>query len=553
MIDSRDEQSPKSFGLIAAAILAIFGLTSAAYSPLFWAGFVSYDDPQYVTENALVNTGLTWANVRGAFTHAHMGNWYPLTLLSYMAEIQAFGVRAPVHHATNIALHLGNVALLGYLLWRMTARAWPSLIAAALFALHPLSVEPVAWIASRKDVLSAFLALLSFHAYVTYARNGGAIAYTRALLFFGAALMAKASVVTVPGLLILADYWPLRRSGFRAAEPPRFKRIVIEKTPFVVIAAIMIGVTYFTQRDVGAVGGGLAYPLNVRIVGALTSAIRYLRQIAWPVDLAVFYPHRGAEIGAGETAAAAATLLVVTLLAILSARRLPEFFFGWSWFAVALAPACGLVQIGAHAGADRYVYIPQIGIYVGLAFVAARGVSGRTNAARISGTIVSLALATLAATSFVQARHWRDSESLYRHALAVTSGNFRCHFNLANDLNAQGRKVEAERHYREAIAIWPAYVNARINLATLLGGTGRLPEAVEQLEAANALDGNDPDVLFNLGIAYLNRARFGDAVTAFDRFLAIRPDDAEAAQARDLAQNAIGGGEANASDGDEEK
>ncbi|MEK7794000.1 MAG: tetratricopeptide repeat protein [Candidatus Hydrogenedentota bacterium] len=539
MIDSREERSTKSLGAIAAAILAVFGLTIAAYSPLFWAGFVSYDDPQYVAENALVNTGLTWANVRGAFTHAHMGNWYPLTLISYMAEIQVFGVRAPVHHATNIALHLGNVALLGYLLWRMTGGVWPSLIAAALFAVHPLSVEPVAWIASRKDVLSAFLALWSMHAYVRHARNGGAIAYAGALLLFGAALMAKASVVTVPGLLILADYWPLRRFEFRVAESPRIKRILIEKVPFVVIAAIMIGVTYFTQRDVGAVGGGLAYPLDVRMAGALTSAIRYLRQIAWPVDLAVFYPHRGAEIGAGETAAAVATLLVVTVLAILSARRLPEFFFGWSWFAVALAPACGLVQIGAHSGADRYVYIPQIGIYVVLAFVAARGVSGRRDATRISGTIVSLALAALAVSTFFQARHWRDSESLYRHALAVTDGNFRCHFNLANDLNAQGRRAEAEAHYREAITIWPAYVNARINLATLLGEAGRLPEAVEQLEAAYAIDANDPDVLFNLGIAYLNSTRFEDAVRTFDRFLALRPDDADATQARDFARNAI--------------
>ena len=488
------EQSGLAFrGRAWLAGLALVVLVFLAFGGALRCGFVRFDDDVYVFENPAVGRGLTWEGVRWAFTTGHAANWHPLTWLSHMADVELFGLDPMGHHAMSLWIHALNAMLLFFVLGRMTGRSGLSFFAAALWAVHPLRTESVVWVSERKDVLAMFFGLLAMGAYGQQGARGRG-AWTA--LFFALSLMSKPTWVTLPFLLLLVDYWPLRRWP---AESTR--RLVLEKWPLFALAAVSCVVTYLVQHRGGAVQAFERYPLDTRLANAAVAVVVYLRDLIWPYGLSFFYPHPGAGIPGWQMGSSAALLILLTGAVLWAVRRQPWWFVGWLWFLGTLVPMIGLVQVGAQARADRYTYLPHIGLLAALVWGAAEiaeqiccrpggGPTGRLKSR--SGTrptrgvqtgLVLVACALVLGLTLLSRRQtmiWRDSETLFRHALAVQEANAVAHGNLGSWLATQGRGDEARLHLGRSLALQPRFNEAHINLGNLDLQEGRREEALAQ-------------------------------------------------------------------------
>jgi protein O-mannosyl-transferase len=541
--------------------------TLALYSPVLRHDFVNYDDDIYVTANPHVQAGLSWANLKWALASPVNNNWHPLTVLSHMLDCQLYGLNPGGHHLTSILLHALNTALVFLLLRRLTGAVWRSLTVAALFGWHPVHVESVAWIAERKDVLSACFGLLSIYFYARYAAPGrvdrkSQIAnYLLSLLCLALGLMSKAMLLTWPFVLLLLDYWPLNRGAGREAWGSRWRQLVWEKVPFFALTAAVGIVTFAVQKRGGALDVGETLSLGARAGNALVSYCRYLGKLCWPTGLEVFYPHPGLWPLAAVLLAGG-LLTGLTALVVWQRRRHPFLLVGWLWFVGTLVPVIQLIQTGSHAMADRYTYLPSLGLLILMVwggYELTRGWRNQVALLAATGTVTCLLCAALARH---QLGYWQDSETLFRHALAVSENNFIAHNNLAVALVEKGRIDEAIPHYQAAIRLEPGWVDGQYNLGVALENKGLVDEAIRQYQAVirlksdyapaynnlgNLLEGKGetgaavgqyqaalrlkPDYTkahYNLGSAFYNQGRVDDAVREYQEAIRLNPDDAEA-------------------------
>ncbi|HWI41574.1 MAG TPA: tetratricopeptide repeat protein [Verrucomicrobiae bacterium] len=493
--DAGSDEAPSRLLPVALAFVAL--VTLAAYWPVLGNGFIDYDDPLYVTGNEFVRRGLTWRGAVWAFTSVHAGNWHPLTWLSHMLDIQLFGLDPAGHHATALLLHTANSVLLCVLLYRLSGFTGRSLFAALLFAIHPLHVESVAWISERKDVLSTLFWLLTMWAYAGYARSRSAGRYPLMVVVFTLGLMAKQMLVTLPLVLLLLDWWPLRR-----LPSVGIRNLLMEKVPLLALSAAASLLTLRAQSSAGAVTGGFD-SIFIQVGNALISYVKYLGKMFFPVNLALFYPFEPADVTAVKVAGAAAFLALVTWWALAQRNERPYLLFGWLWYLVTLLPVIGFIRIGQHAVADRYTYVPLIGIFIilawGAADISARYRHGSRAAAAVAAAVV-LALSVLTAG---QVRYWNNSYDLYTHALAVTERNWMAHNNLGILLSQHQRHGEAIEHFRESVRHNPKDGTGYRNLGNALQATGRPAEAIEAFRMATTLNPGDVEAHHRLGYAYL--------------------------------------------------
>jgi len=504
--------------LLVAATLSVYGQVARH-------DFVNFDDDMYVYENPRVRAGLTWDGVAWAFTTMGESNWHPLTWLSHMLDCQLFGLKAGSHHLVNVFLHILNSVLLYLILGRMTGAPWRSAMVTALFALHPLHVESVAWVSERKDVLSTLFFLLTLWAYAQYAGRPSLPRYGLVLGCLALGLTAKPMLVTVPFVLLLLDYWPLERSG-EGNRGPSASRLIVEKVPLFVLVAASSLATFVAQQRGGAVSSIHAIPLGSRIENALASYVAYIGKMLWPARLAVFYPYRD-TVPAIQWVAAAVTLAGITVFVIWVGRRWRYLAVGWLWYMGTLVPVIGLVQVGEQSMADRYTYVPLIGLFLmgvwGMADLVERGQRGRTALAATAGGVL---LACMVG-AWVRVGHWRDEVNLFEQALKVTEGNALAHNNLGLALQKRGRTEEAIRHYREALRIDPALFNAHGNLGNALREQGKGEEGMRHYEEALRINPASAKAHNNLGIYYYLSGDYEKAIQHYEEALRIDPEIAE--------------------------
>jgi len=515
--------------------LSLALVTCGLYLPALWNDFVNYDDPAYVTSNAHVQSGLSWQNAHWAFLTGEASNWHPLTWISHMADCQIYGLRAGGHHLTNVLLHVANTLLLFALLRQMTGATWRSAAAAALFAWHPLRVESVAWVAERKDVLSAFFWLLTMIAYVRYANESkvqgprSKVFYTLSLACFALGLMAKPMLVTLPFVLLLVDYWPLGRiSNFRFEISNRRASgwLLLEKVPFFLLAVVSSAVTFFVQKRGGAVSSLNVLTIGQRLANALVSYFRYVGKLLWPVNLSVLYPHpRSWPVWL--IIAAGVFLAGVSVAVILAARRKPYLAVGWFWFVGCLVPVIGLVQVGVQSMADRYSYVPGIGLLIMICWGVPE-LSRSPGSQRIvsAGCVTALVLCMLA--TFFQIQYWKNSLTLFGHAVEVTSNNYLAYNNLGFFLDHDGKMDEAMTNYQKSIAINPNYEEAQNNMGYVLAEKGRHAEAVNYYLAALRIQPGLAEAHNNLGNALAELGKSDEALAEYQRTLELKPDHADA-------------------------
>jgi Flp pilus assembly protein TadD len=495
----RNPSGRRSRPILALFLLSL--LTLGTLWPVVRGEFVAFDDPVYILQNPQVMAGLTWSGIGWALTSGYAANWHPLTWLSHMADVSLFGRNPAGHHATNLLLHT-VATLLVFLVFRgLTGRVERSGWVAALFAIHPAHVESVAWVAERKDVLSAVFWFAAIGAYAAWTRKGGARRYALVALLFAGGLMSKPMVVTLPVVLLLLDYWPLARftPDDRVVRTAKeiFKNRIVEKLPLFAMSAVSACVTIVVQSAGGAVGSLEEFPLNVRIGNALVAYVHYLQTLVWPTQLAVFYPH-AKSFAVGTVAAATVLLGAMTIGAILLRRKAPFLIVGWSWFVVTLLPVIGLVQVGRQSAADRYTYIPFVGLFVMLAWgVPALLVRGRfaRPALRVAAAASVLACAAGAAS---QVRLWKNSETLLSSAIQRTSNNDVALMNLSNYYNTLGKPAEALPLLEDLLRLRPRDHAVFVNIGHSLFLLGRLDEAARNFSAALQLDRTDSVALIDL-------------------------------------------------------
>ncbi|MGB7156522.1 MAG: tetratricopeptide repeat protein [Tepidisphaeraceae bacterium] len=542
--------------IMALLVLATF----LTFARSLGNGFINFDDPGYVTEARMVQRGITAEGVKWAFTTGTLSNWHPLTWLSHMLDVQLFGLSPGGHHLTSVLFHSANVALLFLLLKRTTGCTLRSAFAAALFGLHPLRVESVAWVSERKDVLSTFFGLLALLSYANYAAARSARAYVMTLVWFALGLMAKPMLVTLPCVMLLMDYWPLRRlRGWRDVPG-----LVREKAPLVALAVAASVVTFIAQRVGGSMGALEKYPVERRVVNAVVAYARYLGKSFWPTDLSIFYPYP-ADFPVLQVAAALLLLVAVTVSVIVLARQLPYLFVGWFWFVGTLVPVIGLVQVGRQAMADRYTYLPHIGLFIAVTWalgdLAARWrVPGR--ALRVCAAIV---LVALAAATVTYIGHWRDASSLFGYVLQTDPTNPLARHQLANELarrddldgaeaqyravlkshpddalallnlgNIEARRKRldlAEPFYREALRLKPSLTRAHLSLGLVLARQRRFAEAEQSFAEALEQDPESALAHYQMGAALREQGRSIEAAAHFQSALRLDPKLADAARA----------------------
>ncbi len=493
-----------------ALLLAL--VTLVIYLPVLHDGFVNYDDDDYVTNNLRYQK---WpdrrAGIQWAFTSFHSANWHPVTWLSHMLDCEFFGLNPAAHHFVNALIHSANAALLFILLLRLASLVWPSLIVAALFAWHPLHVESVAWISERKDVLSTFFALLTLLSYVKYAKGNCRQSFWLALLFFALGLMAKPMLVTLPFVMLLLDYWPLKRISFPSTRNPQLP-IVFEKWPFFLLAALSCVVTFFAQHG-EAVRTLKQVSLSLRVENAVTATATYLAQIFWPSNLAVFYP-MPETISPPAILISAMALIFISLLVWLARKQTPCLIVGWLWFLGTLVPVIGLVKVGDAAHADRYTYFPAIGIFLAVVF-GIWSLLKQSRAQKIFITASLFALVACVRLTEHQLQFWRDSETLFRRAIAVTQNNATAHVNLGSALQAEGKSSEAIAEYREALRLDPKQFEADSNLGKLLFEQSKFADALPYCELAVRLKPDRATLRNNLGLTLAALGRFAEALAQF--------------------------------------
>ncbi len=502
-------------------VILLILVTIAAYLPALRADFVNYDDEQYVTRNPHVQTGLTANGFKWAFNVGYECNWHPLTWISHMLDRQAFGPGPVGPHAVNLLLHLANTILLLLVLNSMTKSLWKSAFVAALFAVHPMHVESVAWVAERKDVLSALFWMLTMWAYMRYTEAPGLKRYIVVVVLFALGLMSKPTLVTLPLVLLLLDYWPLGRwSGATL-------RMIREKLPLFVMSAASCVVTYLAQQRGGAVMSVSALPFSQRAANALTAYVSYVGKMLWPAKLAVQYPHPYLT-PVWQAAGAAMILVVITVFVIRLARSRPYLVVGWLWYLIVLLPMIGLVQVGDQAIADRYTYISFIGLFVILVWGAFDLFGSRFATSPNSRVVSILVIITLAVCTWRQCAYWHDSVSLWKHTLAVTSKNSIAHYSLGVAYGELGRRADAIAEYKRAIRIRPKYSAAYYDLGVAYGELGRYVDAVEAYQQAISAKPEVAEAHNNLAISYGKLGMYAGAIDEYNEAIRINPEYFEA-------------------------
>ena len=554
-----------------AICLGLAVATLAVYARTLGNGFLVYDDQIYITDNPTVKAGLTLEGLRWAFTTGHSANWHPLTWLSHMLDWQFYGAGAGMHHLTSLLLHIASAIMLFFVLERMTGRRGPSAFVAAAFALHPLHVESVAWAAERKDVLSGLFWILTMGAWALYVERPGRGRYAAALSLFVLGLMAKPMIVSLPFVLLLLDFWPLGRwrpSGAGSAgdgrdtarAPTPGRALILEKLPFFALALVSSVVTYLVQTKWGSVLSVAQYSMPMRFANALVCYVRYLIKTVWPAGLAPFYPYPPSW-AVWQVLGALVMLVGVTFLALRASRRHPWLITGWFWYLGTLVPVIGLVQVGRQSMADRYSYIPLIGIFIVVAWEASGFAAARRLPKAVLPAAAAVALAAASVVTYVQAGYWKDTITLFNHTLAVTRDNPVAHNVLGNylakqqkfdeaiahlreamriipdeetathlglALAIQGKFAEAEALYREALRLNPGYVEAHVNLAETLHRKGRGGEALVHYAEAVRAKGGDGRLRTNYAACLAENGRTEDAIAQYREAIRVAPGYAEA-------------------------
>ena len=538
-MDCRSQLMVRNLDRVLAILLLV--ATIGTYWQVQNNDFIYFDDPSYVTQNRHVKAGLTKDSLAWAFRTFHASNWHPLTWLSHMLDCQLYGLNPAGHHLTSLFFHLANTLLLFLVLRESTGRRWPSFLVAGLFALHPLHVESVAWISERKDVLSTFFWMLTILAYIRYVQRPTFHLYLLTLFLFVCGLLAKPMLVTLPFVLLLFDYWPLGRirSGGRYpikvaqgnlyGAPMPTGHLVWEKIPFFVLAAASSIVTFLAQAEGRAIQSLDAIPLQARIFNAVFSYLRYMAKALWPNDLAVFYPHPGNTLGSWVVLASALILVFFTILVLRQALSRPYLTVGWFWFLGTLVPVIGLIQVGMQAMADRYTYIPLVGLFV----VAAWGLADLSKKIRfhhsLSVLCTVLILSALIPVTRQQLKYWQGTLSLFHHALKVTKDNYAAHFIIARVEGERGAMDRAFFHYNKAVEIHPAFVAMMHNrVGYHLAEQGQLEEAVAQFTKALEIRSDYASAHNNLGVVLARKGQLDEAIVQFLEALKISPRYAKA-------------------------
>lgn len=506
-------------------------LTLAVFFQVTGHEFLNYDDNLYVAENPHVRGGLTGENFAWAFTTFRAANWHPLTWISLQFDASVFGTQPMGFHLTNLLLHIANVLLLFLLLSRVTGHVWRSAFAAALFAIHPLHVESVAWVAERKDVLSTLFWLLTMLAYVQYARKPSAGRYAAVGVLFALGLMAKPMLVTLPLILLLMDYWPLGRFSVGRKNAPPTSRLFYEKIPLLALSIGSCAVTFVAQQEGGAVASVGGVPVGLRVGNAIVSCAAYIVKMVYPAKLAVFYPY-SASLPAWEIAASVLLIGGISYLAYRLRASRPYLAVGWLWYLITLIPVIGLVQVGQQSMADRYTYVPLIGLFVALTWLVGQ--------VRRVGLVGLAAVIVLAGLSWRQVGFWKDNNTLFTHALAVTENNHMAHANLGVALYDAGKFEGALDHFRQAVEIKPNEAVAQCSLGTVFMKLNRADEAIEHLETAVRLNNGLSEAHNNLGVLYGNRGDFEKAADHYREAVRTDPDSADAYFNLAVALNASG-------------
>lgn len=506
----------------------LFLLVFLVYNELPTFDFNIYDDLIYVAGNKNVQKGLTVSNIYWAFTTFTCNNWHPITWLSHLLDSSLFGMNPGGHHWTNLVLHCLNSILLFIIIFKMTGAAWRSAFIAALFAVHPLHVESVAWLSERKDLLSTFFGFLTIGAYCTYARNSGVKYYWGAVFLFAIGLMAKPMLVTLPFVLILLDFWPLGRFKPQM-NAIQFWAQLREKLPFIILSAISCVVTIFAQED--AIASFKILPISERLCNAFISYIRYLEKTFWPVNLACFYPYPDIEIGA--VVLSIVMLCGLTLIAVRVAQKAPYVPFGWFWYLGTLVPVIGIVQVGSQCMADRYSYVPLIGIFIILVWGSDAFSRFFKNGRVLFYSCWAAIIFVFAATAHIQVSYWKDTKALFTRALNVTSGNYVAHNNLGTAIMKDKEYARAEYHFKEAMKIYPDYASAIYNLGRLYDIQNRLDESIfyykeflkQEIDIRSRLGA---DAHMNLAMVLLRSGQLSEAESVITKLLSYAPDDAKA-------------------------
>ncbi|MBX7258414.1 MAG: tetratricopeptide repeat protein [Candidatus Hydrogenedentes bacterium] len=502
---------------------ALILLTLAAYSKVHTFEYVFYDDDAYVTQNAVVKAGLSWYGVAWAFSSGHAANWHPLTWLSHMADVMLFGLNPAGPHLVNLGFHILNTLLLFHLLRRMTNSDGRSAFVAALFALHPLHVESVAWISERKDVLSTCFWFLTMLAYVYFTERRTVIRYAIMLLLFIAGLLSKPMVVTLPFTLLLLDFWPLGR-----IRNVGLVKLIVEKLPLIVLSALSSIVTIIVQQQGGAMNASSSMTLYDRVSNAVVSYCLYLQKTVWPFNLSAIYPRSLDAIPATYFSMALIVLLFISLVVLLAARRAPYAVVGWLWYLGTLVPVIGFVPIGYQAISDRYTYVPLIGIFMAIAWgsCAAFGVTPRSQS--ILSRVGALLIGILAVLTYFQAETWRTSETLFRNAIRAVPNNAPAHIHLAVTYLNQGKPQEALLELKEAQRIWPESPEVYANLGAAYRMMGLLDQAIAQYEESIRLDPTQSVPYSNLGVVHIFKGNTDKASANLEKAVELDPTDVHA-------------------------
>jgi Tfp pilus assembly protein PilF len=520
-----EQKTSKRQVVLILALLIL--LVLIAFEPVRHNDFIDYDDPAYITENPNIQSGITAKSAAWAFTAGYQSNWHPLTWLSHMLDIELFGLNPLGHHLHNVALHTASTVLLFLILLNMTGALWPSVFAAMAFGIHPLRVESVAWASERKDTLSMLFFMLTAAAYIYYARKGGILRYGLVVLCFGLGLMAKPMLVTVPLILLILDWWPLNRIQYPAAKLPRLLsvpgtacpavppgRLIAEKIPLLVLTLIFCIITYNVQQ---AGGSMVAVKFLIRALNVLTSCLGYLGKMVWPADLAVLYPYPLHIYPLWPKIVSFIILTLGSVFIFYSIPKRPYLMAGWLWYVVTLIPVIGLVQVGIQSMADRYTYLPSVGIFIALSWTAAHLSAKWRYQKMLMGIVGGLAVIAMIMATRTQLTYWKDSISLYEHTLAVTQDNYAIHNNLSWTLARQNKLTEAQDHIKAALQIWPGCPDANINTAAILIQRGQLDKATEHLQKALEAETNNAMIYLNMGYIFEARKNAEEAICAYER------------------------------------
>ena len=532
--------------------LFLIALTWAVFAQTGGYQFVNYDDPLYVLDNAHVRAGLTWRGIAWAFTHVHSQNWHPLTTMSHMLDCQLFGVNPGAHHLVNVFFHSIAAVLLFILLAQITNSIWASAFVAAVFAIHPLRVESVAWIAERKDVLSGVFFMLTLLAYFRWTRKQTVGRYLAVSVLFACGLMSKPMLITTPIVLLLLDYWPLNRSQKsqdRGQNRLAWSKLLIEKIPLFALSIGSCFATLWAQNF--ALGSTQFLPLQWRVTNALFSYFEYVRQMFWPVDLIPFYVHPENRLEIWRLLIAAISLIALTAIVIVRRKQNPYLLVGWLWYIVMLIPVIGIVQVGLQGHADRYTYLPQIGLDIALVWLIwgltkscspRRGASAscsveltarRAKAGRPHKIILSAAAAivliTLSSLSWKQTTHWRDTETLWRHTLAVTPDSDVAHAGLGGILFVRGQIDESIDHYERALRLRDGNVAAHFGLGRALAAKQKTDAAIFHFQKALSIQPDNIGASNDLGVMFASKGEIREAISAWQQSLSFDPDNADAA------------------------